>query len=295
MSELTAQAATDGRRPRLDAGDATPALDELTLMQKLRGVVRLLAFVLVTLVVIPIQWISVKLRLPLRKAIPFRFHRIVCRILGMRVKVTGEIAPGGGVLIASNHVSWLDIVSISSIGPISLIAKKQVDTWPFFGLLARLQETVYVERERRARTAQQRDVIKDRLSQGDTIVLFPEGTSSDGNRVLPFKSSLLSAAEGRIKGPDGAEKAIRVQPMSVAYTKLQGLPMNRDYRPFFAWYGDMDLVPHLWTAFRLGAIDCEIVIHPPITVEEVGSRKALTQRCEALVSESLSRSLRGRG
>ena len=290
-----ALAAPASRRPRLDAEDEILPINALSAMQKLRGYFRLAGFVLATLLVIPVQWTMVKLRLPGRKAIPFRFHRLVCRIIGMRVKVTGAIESGGGVLIASNHASWLDIVSVSSVGPISFIAKKQVDTWPFFGLLARLQETVYVERERRSKTAEQRDVIKDRLGRGDTIVLFPEGTSSDGNRVLPFKSALLSAAEGTIPGPDGAPKAIRVQPMSIAYTKQQGLPMNREFRPFFAWYGDMDLVPHLWEAFRLGPIDCEITLHPSMTVEECGSRKALTQKCEAIISDSLARALAGRG
>ena len=294
MSEAALQPAA-ARRPHAPGWDDEFAPNELTFMQKVRGYVRLTAFVLLTLFAIPFQWVLVKLKLPGRKAIPFRFHRVVCWILGLRVKVTGAIEPGGGVLIASNHISWLDIVTISSVGPISLIAKKQVDTWPFFGLLARLQETVYVERERRAKTAEQRDVIKERLGAGDNIVLFPEGTSSDGNRVLPFKSALLSAAEGKIKDGKGGEKAIRVQPMSVAYTKIQGLPMNREYRPFVAWYGDMDLVPHLWELFRIGPIDCEITLYPSMTVEEVGGRKALTQKCEAIISASLARSLAGRG
>jgi 1-acyl-sn-glycerol-3-phosphate acyltransferase len=283
------------RRPRAADWDEVPALNALTVMQKLRGYVRLTAFILLTLLLIPIQWVLVKLGLPGRKAVPFRYHRLVARILGLRIKVTGAIEGGGGVLIASNHISWLDIVTVSSIGPISLIAKKQVDTWPFFGLLARLQETVYVERERRAKTAEQRDVIKERLSAGDTIVLFPEGTSSDGNRVLPFKSALLSAAEGQLTMKDGSQKPIRVQPMSVAYTRIQGLPMNREYRPFVAWYGDMDLVPHLWELFRLGPIDCEITLFPSMTVEEVGSRKALTQKCEAIIQASLAKALAGRG
>lgn len=284
------------RRPRLDADDPTPALNDLTWTQRLRGYVRLGAFIIVTLLFIPFQWVFVKLRLPFRKSIPFRFHRLSCRILGIRVTVTGQIEEGGGIIIASNHVSWLDILTVSSVGPISFIAKKQVGTWPFFGLLARLQETIFVERERRQKTAEQRDVIKERLAKGDVIVLFPEGTSSDGNRVLPFKSALLSAAEGKIKDErTGEEKAIRVQPMSVAYTKIQGLPMNRDYRPFFAWYGDMDLVPHLWDAVRLGPIDCEITLHPSMTVESVGSRKAMTVACEKAVTDSLVKALAGRG
>ena len=294
MSEA-ALTTPDIRRPRAAEWDDAPPLNALTFMQKLRGYVRLTAFILLTLAIIPFQWVLVKLKLPWRKSIPFRYHRMVARILGLRIKVTGAIESGGGVLIASNHISWLDIVTVSSVGPISLIAKKQVDGWFFFGLLARLQETVYVERERRSKTAEQRDVIKERLGQGDTIVLFPEGTSSDGNRVLPFKSALLSVAEGTLKMQDGSEKPIRVQPMSIAYTKIQGLPMNREYRPFAAWYGDMDLVPHLWELFRLGPMDCEITLHPSMTVEEVGSRKALTQKCEAIISDSLAKALAGRG
>ncbi|BCW86958.1 hypothetical protein sos41_00840 [Alphaproteobacteria bacterium SO-S41] len=283
------------RRPRAPEWDDAPPLNALTFMQKLRGYVRLTGFVLLTLAIIPFQWVLVKLKLPGRKTIPHLYHRIVARLIGMRVKITGAIESGGGVLIASNHISWLDIISVSNVGPISLIAKKQVDGWFFFGLLARLQETVYVERERRTKTAEQRDVIKDRLALGDTIVLFPEGTSSDGNRVLPFKSALLSVAEGNLKLPDGTEKAIRVQPMSIAYTRIQGLPMNREYRPFAAWYGDMDLIPHFVELFRIGPMDCEITVFPSMTVEEVGSRKALTQKCEAIISESLAKALAGRG
>jgi 1-acyl-sn-glycerol-3-phosphate acyltransferase len=283
------------KRPFRDADDETPALNDMTFMQKTRGWVRLLGFITLTLVTIPVQWVLVRLRLPGHKSLPVLYHRTLCRIIGMRVKVTGTLEKGGGVLIAANHTSWLDIVTISTITPLSFIAKKQVDSWPMFGLMARLQRTIYVDRERRSKTAEQRDEIKDRLGEGDTIVLFPEGTSNDGNRILPFKSSLLSAAEGTIKGRDGVERPIRVQPVCVGYTRLQGLPMNRQYRPFAAWYGDMDLAPHLWDLLRLGPMDCEIALHPALTVEQTGSRKILAQRVEAQVTESLARTLAGRG
>lgn len=286
--------AETGRRPHADADRELPRLNEMTRMQTARGYFRLTLFLLTVLIVLPFQWVLMKLNIG-AKILPFRVHRIFCRIFGIRVHVTGAIEPGGGILIASNHNSWIDIITASSVGPISFIAKSEVDTWPGFGLLARLQRTIYVARDRRSKTAEQRDEIKERLGEGDTIVLFPEGTSSDGNRVLTFKSALMSAAEGTIPDGKGGEKAIRVQPMSIAYTKLQGLPMNREFRPFFAWYGDMDLVPHLWEAFRLGPIDCEITLHPSMTVEECGSRKALTQKCEAIISDSLARALAGRG
>lgn len=283
-----------GRRPHLDADRELPLLNEMTRMQTARGVVRLTGFVLVVLLILPVQWVLMKLNFG-AKVLPFRIHRLFCRIFGIKVHVKGAIEPGGGVLIAANHSSWIDILTISSVGPLSFIAKSEVNTWPGFGLLARLQQTIYVARDRRSKTAEQRDEIKERLGRGDTIVLFPEGTSSDGNRVLTFKSALMSAAEGTIPNGKGGEKAIRVQPMSVAYTKLYAMPMNRPYRPFYAWYGDMDLVPHLWDMARLGPFECEITIHPPMTVADVGSRKALAAKCEELVSDSLVRSLTGRG
>jgi 1-acyl-sn-glycerol-3-phosphate acyltransferase len=287
-------AAVSGRRPHADADREMPLLNEMTRMQTARGVFRLAIFVLSILLVLPFQYVLMRLNFG-AKIIPFRFHRWLLRVFGIRVKVSGAIEPGGGVLIAANHSSWIDILTVSSIGPISFIAKSEVNTWPGFGLLARLQQTIYVARDRRSKTAEQRDEIKERLAGGDTIVLFPEGTSSDGNRVLTFKSALMSAAEGTIPDGKGGERPIRVQPVSIAYTRLYGLPMNRAYRPFYAWYGDMDLVPHLWDMARLGPFNCEITIHPSMTVADVGSRKALAAKCEALVSESLVRSLTGRG
>jgi 1-acyl-sn-glycerol-3-phosphate acyltransferase len=292
--DAPAVAAVSGRRPHADADREMPLLNEMTRMQTARGVFRLTIFVLSILLVLPFQYVLMRLNFG-AKIIPFRFHRWLLRVFGIRVKVSGAIEPGGGVLIAANHSSWIDILTVSSIGPISFIAKSEVNTWPGFGLLARLQQTIYVARDRRSKTAEQRDEIKERLAGGDTIVLFPEGTSSDGNRVLTFKSALMSAAEGTIPDGKGGERPIRVQPVSIAYTRLYGLPMNRAYRPFYAWYGDMDLVPHLWDMARLGPFNCEITIHPSMTVADVGSRKALAAKCEALVSESLVRSLTGRG
>ena len=150
------------------------------------------------------------------------------------------------MLIVANHTGWLDIVIFSAVAPISFVAKSEVGSWPFFGTLARLQRTVFVERTRRSQTGEARDSISARLAQGDTLVLFPEGTSSDGNSVLPFKSALLGAAESVLA--DGHH--VTVQPVSTAYTGSHGIPMGREARPLYAWYGDMELVPHLWEALE---------------------------------------------
>jgi 1-acyl-sn-glycerol-3-phosphate acyltransferase len=183
---------------------------------------------------------------------------------------------------------------LAAVIPVSFVAKSEVGNWPYFGTLSRLVRTVFVERERRSKAAEQRDAIRDRLEAGGTIVLFPEGTSNDGNRVLNFKSSLLGSANAMVTDASGNKRRVLVQPVSLAYTRLHGMPMGREFRPFFAWYGDMDLVPHLWQAFCLGPIDVMVHYHPPLTVDQFPSRKELTAECERLVAMGVSHALAGR-
>ena len=170
----------------------------------------------------------------------------------------------------------------------SFVAKAEVADWFFFGWLAKLQRTVFVERRVR-RTADQRDVMARRLEAGDNLILFPEGTSDDGNRVLPFKSALLSVAERRPH-----DQALIVQPVSLAYTRLDGLPLGRALRPLFAWYGDMELAPHLWQLAGLGRLTVVVHFHPPVTLEDFGSRKRLSDHCQAKVAEGVALALSGR-
>ena len=122
-------------------------------------------------------------------------------------------------------------------------------------------------------------------------MLFPEGTSGDGNRVLPFKSSLLSAAELALG--EGPTRHVPVQPVSVTYVGLHGVPMGRENRPFFAWYGDMDLVSHLWEALGAGPVDVVVELHPPLTIDEAGGRKELAAAAEAAVRGGVVRALAG--
>jgi 1-acyl-sn-glycerol-3-phosphate acyltransferase len=262
-------------------------------MAALRAIFILLALTPITLLLIPLQWVAVRLQLPLRKRIPPFYHRFWCRMLGTRVTVLGTPAKGG-VLITANHSGWLDILVLTSIQPVSFIAKEEINGWPLFGLFARLQETIFVRRSARSKVATDRDRIRDRLLAGDTLVIFPEGTSTDGNRVRPFKSSLLGAAELPL-GEDAGHRIThpRVQPVSVAYVGLHGIPMGRENRPFFAWYGDMDLASHLWTAFGLGPIDVVVEFHRPLTVDEVGGRKELAAAAERQVRAGLVRALHG--
>jgi 1-acyl-sn-glycerol-3-phosphate acyltransferase len=217
----------------------------------------------------------------------------MARLFGVRIKTIGKPLTGEGVLIVANHTSWIDIIVFSAVGHVSFVAKAEVATWPLFSTLAKLQETVFVERTRRHATGQARDLIRERLLAGDTLVLFPEGTSNDGNMVLTFKSALMGAVEARLADGKGGERAVRVQPVSTAYVSLQGMPMGRENRPLFAWYGDMELVPHLWEALKTGPIDVIVEFHPPMDVDQLGGRKALAARAEAVVRRGQSRALAG--
>ncbi|PWC51082.1 1-acyl-sn-glycerol-3-phosphate acyltransferase [Azospirillum sp. TSA6c] len=253
-----------------------------------RGALRLTVYLLWTLLLIPLQALAVARNWRLCRTLPAFYHGVCARLIGLDVVVRGQRADGP-VLFVSNHSSYLDVIVLGSQIPGSFVAKSEVGSWPFFGLLARLQRTVFVERKARASVDKQRDDIGSRLDGGDSLILFPEGTSSDGNRTLPFKTALFAVAARRIDG-----HPLTVQPISVAATRLDGIPMGFAFRPFYAWYGDMDLAPHLWQAFRLGGMTVEVEFHPPVTIDGFSSRKALAEHCHRVISDGVACAISGR-
>jgi 1-acyl-sn-glycerol-3-phosphate acyltransferase len=257
-------------------------------MNHLRAAVSLVGITIVALTLIPLQWLSVKFDIGDKSYLPRLFHRAVRRIVGFKIVQTGTISQDRPLMFAINHASWLDITVFGSLTPVAYVAKREVASWPVFGLFARLQRTVFIDRTRQ-RTAGHRDEILRRLDEGERIGLFPEGTSSDGNRVLPFKSAFFSVAEHRTDG-----KPLPVQPVSIAYVGLNGLPICRDGRPTFAWYADMDLAPHLWGVLSAGPLTISVQFHPVVTIDDFGSRKALARHCEDAVAQGLSDALSGR-
>jgi 1-acyl-sn-glycerol-3-phosphate acyltransferase len=247
-----------------------------------RALLRLLLYAALTLPLMPVQALLVLARAPLAARLPRWYHAACCRILGLRVLVRGAPSAAAPTLFVSNHLSYLDIIVLSALAPVSFVAKREVASWPFFGWLAKLQRTVFVGRDRR-NVHDERDSLATALAEGRSLVLFPEATSWDGNRLRPFRSSLLAAAE---IAPDG--RPLAVQPVTIAYTRLDDVPMGRNLRPFFAWYGAMDLAPHLWEALGLGLVTVEVEFHDVVTFARFGSRKALAQHCESLVGAALS-------
>src|ERR1700759_3689568 len=168
-----------------------------------------------TLALLPFQALSVALGLPLQRRIPNFYHRVVCAILGVRLHVHGRRVPEHPLLIVANHSSWLDIPVITAVAPVVFVAKQEIAGWPLVGLLARLQRSVFVDRARRHKTHVVNAEIAQRLAEGDPVVLFGEGTSSDGNRVLPFRSALVGAARDALADAEHTGR-VWIQPLSVA-------------------------------------------------------------------------------
>jgi lyso-ornithine lipid O-acyltransferase len=248
---------------------------------------RLATYLAFTVPLMPVQLLGVLLGAAWTATFPRFYHRHCCRLLGLRVRRVGQPATERPVLFAANHISYIDTTVLGSLIAGSFIAKTEVARWPLFGWLAKLQRTVFIDRRMRS-TAAQRDSIARRLAVGEALILFPEGTSGDGNRVLPFKSALFSVADHRAGGP------VMVQPVSVGYTRLDGMPIGRRLRPLVAWYGEMSMAPHLWTMLGLGTVEVVVEFHRPTTLAECGSRKALARYCEERVAHGLASALSGR-
>jgi 1-acyl-sn-glycerol-3-phosphate acyltransferase len=255
--------------------------------------VRLTGIAVWTLGGLAAQGVALSSRLIDWYAVPGRWYRVSCRLAGISVKTSGDpmdtsTAAASPVLFVANHISYLDIFVLGSLLRASFVAKSEVAAWPIFGFLSKVQRTVFVDRRARY-AANQRDALSARLAAGDCLILFPEGTSGCGAQTRPFKSALFSVA-----AHEGDHQPVIVQPVSLAYTRVEFMPMGRLMRPFFAWYGDMELAPHLWRVLGLGKITVTVTFHPPVTLQAFGSRKALAAYCQSVVAEGAAQARSGR-
>jgi len=237
---------------------------------------------------IPIQTVLIRLPWKINQLVPMFVHRGLAWGVGVRTTAIGEQSRERPTFFSCNHVSYVDIPVIGSIVRGSFVAKSEIAGWPLFGFLSRLQRTIFVQRRARY-AAGQRDELSDRMKAGDRIILFPEGTSGDGNGVLPFKSALFAAAEVEVDG-----KPVLVQPVSISYPKLDGIPLGRAFRHLICWVGDEDLVPHAWRLLGLGHIEAVVQFHDPVRLSDFGSRKELAEHCHHAVSTGVAAANSGR-
>ena len=259
---------------------------------KIRLAFGLVVLLPATLVMTPFQILSMWSCRPLARIIPMWWHRMALALLGVRVHVHGRRPKAHPLLIVTNHVSWSDIMVLGSAMPLCFVAKREVKGWPGINLLAWLQRTVFIDRDRRHDTANQADTIARRLVEGDTMVLFAEGTTGDGHRVAPFKSALFGAVHAALR--QAHLKSVTVQPVAVAYTRLHGLPLGRLHQARASWPGDVPLGPHLLAFALNGAYDVDLVFGEPSTFTAETGRKQIASAMRERVRTAFSNAMRMR-
>lgn len=252
---------------------------------------RITALLLAAGLMLPLQLWAVRAGWRVAERIPVCFHRLLLTLFRVRVVVQGQPPDRGRpTLVLSNHVSWMDISVLGSLLPLSFVAKTEVAGWPLVGLFARMQRCIFIDRARKSHTTHVNTEVAHRLAGGDVIVLFPEGTTGDGNRVLPFRSALVGAARAALTEP--TLERIDLQPLALVYVRRNGLPVTRRERPAIAWYGDMDLAPHLAAVLREGPLDAVVQWGEPIPFDAVSDRKQATAEAEAAVRSAVQRAAR---
>jgi 1-acyl-sn-glycerol-3-phosphate acyltransferase len=209
------------------------------------------------------------------------------RILGVNVTITG--APSGirPLLMVSNHVSYLDVVILNASVNIHFTPKIEISGWPVLGAIARMSGSVFIDR-RPEKVTQGRNGILEDLARGSVVCVFPEATTGDGLHMIPFKSGFFSLADA-----DAGGRGVTVQPVAVTYSSIRRLPIDTIQWPHIAWYGDMELLPHLWNLLKLAPLEAELVFLEPVKLAQHGNRKALAAHCQKVIDESIQ-SIRGR-
>ncbi len=242
-----------------------------------------LAFVLVTSLLMVIHPVLIALGQGARHAARRFWSRYTCWLLGIRVRASGTICTDCPTLIVPNHVSYLDVVILGAFTDATFIAKSEVGGWPFFGYVARRVGTMFVKRHWRQALVQ-RNEIAARMIEGESFVLFAEGTSSNGLSTKPFKTSLLSVAE-----PWVMDRPVAAQGITLAYLRLaDGRPYTAETCDLYAWYDNMDFLPHLWDVLKLPGIEVEVTFHEPVFSTAVTSRKVLGPELRSTIHNRLA-------
>ncbi len=209
-------------------------------------------------------------------------HKGMLGIIGVRLHIHGEVADVRPLLLVANHISYLDIILLGSVFPLRFTPKSEVSKWPGVSALARASDAIFIDRKPE-KVQESAQAIRSALQSGQVICLFPEATTGDGVHLRPFKSGMFSLAEEDANG-----RLLMVQPAALSYTRIRRLPIDSGQWPSIAWYGDMELAPHLWTLLGLGRIDVELSFLPAVTVHDAGgSRKALAAHCHQVIAHRL--------
>jgi 1-acyl-sn-glycerol-3-phosphate acyltransferase len=251
-------------------------------MNYLRAFLLVLALLGFYLVGIPIQSLARRHNWRLAGAIPRFFAKSLCFLLGLRVVFDGASLGSKPRMIVSNHVSWSDILVYASRETPCFVAKSEVAKWPLLGAFARVQDTIFVKRDSRADVPRVNAAMAEKMRAGEDVLLFGEGTSSDGCGVLAFKASHFAAARDLLRlYPEVT--AVTIQPAAIAYVAARGKKLEAEGRRSLAWFGDADLAPHIWTLLNNAPVDCRVRFGDALDFRADTDRKVIAAETETRV------------
>lgn len=211
----------------------------------------------------------------------FKFHSFVnkflARIFRLKIKVNGTPSKDHPVLFVSNHISYTDILVLGAALPAKFVSKVEVSGWPVIGQIAKLTGTLFIDRKKSAAGNHLQQIEEALFEHKKNLIIFPEGTTGDGRGVLPFKSSLFKIAENL---PE--HEKLTIQPVTIEYTHINGLPVQANERKKIAWVGDASFGPHFKQFVNLGMIRVSVTIHPPLP--NLKDRKLLAAEAQKVVS-----------
>jgi 1-acyl-sn-glycerol-3-phosphate acyltransferase len=245
-------------------------------MAYIRVVAICLALLAFLIIAVPLQWTALRFGWPSPRLVPLACCRILARLLRLEVIAHGSPMRGGARLLAANHVSWLDILALSSVEPVCFLAKKEVASWPVVATFAKLQETVLIDRKRRRAIPGANAAMAQRMLMGRGMLLFPEGTTGDGIALKTFKSSHFASARDLLAEATGID-VVSVQPIAIRYSS-----------PRAAWHGDATLIPHVWSVLRREPLRCDLVFGEPVPYTRGTNRKHVTREVAVRVEAMLA-------
>ena len=256
-------------------------------MSILRLVFILIFLFLIIAFSIPVQFFCNIIGFKLEKIYPLYFYQMIKIVTGINVNFnkTKLNKKNMGVLYIANHVSWFDIICLGTLLNARFIAKKEVSQMGIFGFLAMLSNTFFIDNENKNKIIEYNHIIQKKLKAGENFIIFPEGTTSDGNGIKNFKSSMLECAFDN-------NNEINIQPISICYSKLNNIPMGIYLRRNIAWVGDTSMVAAMANFLRSGRITVDIIFHDLMSVNSFKNRKELAAHCEKQILSGLNQSIK---
>lgn len=214
-------------------------------------------------------------------------NKILVSILGIKVKVSGksEFLKMRGVFFVINHLSYLDGMVASSLSPLVFIGRSDLKSWPLFGTLSSLSDTIFVNRVDPSNIHRELERIVFSLSNKTNVILFAEGTSTNGKRLLPFKTSFFEAP---------LKCGCKIVPLAIKYTRINTEELNDKNKDLIYWYGDMEFLPHLFGVLKLKRVDVEVKVFKPLSISEIPNekfsfrRKYLSSACQEIIEDYLN-------